>query len=99
MRILLGEPQIAVIKKALLEMGGDDANGVRIHLEDKVAEFNDPDRQKYVRAARDKHHRDGEIEVDEDACISKGDDPGAYVQAWVWVYAEDAGVKLEKAGG
>lgn len=36
--------------------------------------------------------RDGEIEVDESPVISKGDDPGAYVQAWLWVSDEDAGL-------
>lgn len=29
---------------------------------------------------------DGELEVDGNAIISWGEDPGAYVQAWVWVY-------------
>lgn len=99
MRILLSDEQIAIIKKALLAVGGDDANGVRIHIEDKVAEHDDPDRQKYVKAAQDKIHKDGEVEIDDDADISKGEDPGAYVQAWVWVYAEDAGVNAAKAGG
>jgi len=35
---------------------------------------------------------DGDFEVDPGAVVSKGDDPGAYVQAWVWVdgkYAPD----------
>ena len=27
----------------------------------------------------------GEIEVDRNAHISRGDDRGAYVEAWVWV--------------
>jgi len=31
----------------------------------------------------------GEIEVDSDAIISYGDDPGAYVAAWVWVPFEE----------
>lgn len=39
----------------------------------------------YRRAAKEQHHRDGEIEVDDDAKVSLGDDPGAYVQAWIWV--------------
>jgi DNA-binding SARP family transcriptional activator len=38
------------------------------------------------RAAAVKHwHKDGEIEIDEGAKVSLGGDPGAYVQAWVWV--------------
>ena len=40
--------------------------------------------------ACEKWHRDGEIEIDLDAKVSRGDDPGAYVQAWVWVYFPDS---------
>lgn len=35
--------------------------------------------------ARALYARDGEIEIDDDAVISRGSDGGAYVQAWVWV--------------
>lgn len=45
--------------------------------------------QRYREAARARWHRDGEIEIDDNAKVSLGDDPGAYVQAWVWVV--DAG--------
>ena len=38
----------------------------------------------YVEAAM-AMQRDGEIEVDENAEVSLGDDAGAYVQAWLWV--------------
>jgi superfamily II RNA helicase len=33
--------------------------------------------------------REGECEVDDNALVSKGDDDGAYVQAWVWVANDD----------
>lgn len=32
---------------------------------------------------------EGEIEVDDNASISGGDDDGAYVAAWVWVPFRD----------
>ena len=35
--------------------------------------------------ARELYHEEGEIEVDNDARVSAGDDDGAYVAAWVWV--------------
>jgi hypothetical protein len=44
---------------------------------------------QYRAAARRDHHKDGECEVDENALISKGEDGGAYVQAWVWVDDSD----------
>jgi predicted transcriptional regulator len=43
-----------------------------------------------IDAAVERHHIDGDVEVDLwDAGVSFGDDPGAYVKAWVWVPAED----------
>lgn len=38
----------------------------------------------YVIAAQLKS-RDGELEIDSNALVSKGDDEGAYVMAWLWV--------------
>lgn len=47
----------------------------------------------YVKRARETQHRDGEVEIDEGAAVSRNDDEaggsGAYVQAWVWVPDED----------
>jgi hypothetical protein len=39
----------------------------------------------YRDRAEKLHCVDGEIEVDSNARISRGDDHGAYVEAWVWV--------------
>ncbi len=41
--------------------------------------------KQYIDAARLQYESEGEVEFDDDARISHGDDPGAYVQAWVWV--------------
>jgi hypothetical protein len=38
-----------------------------------------------IELAREQWASDGEIEIDDNAIISEGEDPGAYVQAWVWV--------------
>lgn len=46
--------------------------------------------QEYRQAARRRYARDGEIEIDENAKVSRGSDPGAYVQAWVWVPDDEA---------
>lgn len=45
----------------------------------------DPADQAYRDAARRLHHRGGDIEIDDNAVVSRGDDPGAYVQAWIWI--------------
>jgi hypothetical protein len=41
------------------------------------------------RAASELYGRDGELEFDDDAKISRGDEDGAYVQCWRWIYYED----------
>jgi hypothetical protein len=47
--------------------------------------------QTYRELAKEQYHRDGEIEIDPDAPVSRSAydscerDDGAYVQAWVWV--------------
>lgn len=38
--------------------------------------------RQLIEAARDRHHQDGECEIDGDAVVRKGNDD-AYVQAWV----------------
>lgn len=45
------------------------------------------------RQAAFKRQKDGEIEFDADAIVSHGNDGGAYVQAWVWIGDDEAGVK------
>lgn len=43
----------------------------------------------YLNRAFDEHYSEGCVEVDSNAIVSKGEDPGAYVQAWVWVYDDE----------
>lgn len=39
----------------------------------------------YIKAARNMHQDGGSVEIDDGAVVSKGTDPGAYVEARVWV--------------
>lgn len=39
----------------------------------------------WFRQAAMERSKDGELEVDDGAIVSRGDDAGAYVQAWLWV--------------
>ncbi len=47
----------------------------------------------YIDEAKAIYQADGELEIDEDATVSRNDDAasshGAYVQAWVWVGDQD----------
>lgn len=61
-------------------------------LVEQVRRFLSPLRKKYVAAADKQYGKDGEIEIDHNAVWSPGEDHGAYVQAWVWVYACAAGI-------
>lgn len=55
---------------------------------------NDPRDELFRKSAKLSHHKEGEIEIDEKAEVSHGDDNGAYVQAWVWVPASNIGEGL-----
>lgn len=55
--------------------------------------------EEYRLRAREQFGRDGEVEIDDSAEVSRdaerygttpAGDPGAYVAAWVWVYAPEA---------
>lgn len=55
----------------------------------------DFEREPAIRAlAKEQVEVEGELEIDDDAVVSEGDDNGAYVQAWVWVRFD--GTKLDK---
>ena len=48
-----------------------------------------PTDEQYRSAASRQYQKDGEVEIDQLAPVSKAEgnpDKGAYVQAWVWVY-------------
>jgi hypothetical protein len=55
-----------------------------------------PTDEEYIKTAEELYGEDGKIEIDDGAIVSRGDDPGAYVQAWVWVYKADVDPKYEE---
>lgn len=57
-----------------------------------------PELEHYRQRAWELFHEDGEIEIDECAVVSLGEDPGAYVMAWVWVPARRAQRKKARKG-
>ncbi len=79
---------------ALVDAGLDFGTCTRVFGKRDESELQDA----YYEAARDKESP-GEIEVDDNAIISKGDEPpGAYVMAWVWVSDNDAGIAEDDDG-
>lgn len=84
MRLLkLTDDQCKLIPSDLLTQEPDFAECVSYH-----AKKQDPALNVYRDAAGN-----DDIEVDDNAIVSKGDDNGAYVMAWVWVSDEDAGIE------
>jgi hypothetical protein len=53
--------------------------------------FGSDEFDSYVQAAR-LHVREGELEVDTPAVVSRGADDGAYVMAWIWIDNQEAGI-------
>ena len=54
------------------------------------------DDSKYAYAAKRKYLRfgtDGDVSFDDDPMMSHGGDGGSFVNAWLWVSDEEAGVK------
>lgn len=95
-RVSLTLEEIALIQAALSPLTVELAKALRYRLDQHIAEELDPKHRAAVAAYRAAVHvRDGEIEIDDDAEVSTGDDPGAYVMVWTWVDAMDAGVCTE----
>jgi len=64
---------------------------------DLIREELNPVRRGMVKAYQNAvKPQDGQLEIDNDAEVSLGDDPGAYVMTWTWVPAEDAGFMPEE---
>lgn len=71
---------------------------LRTALHRLQAAFPNEKRDRLVRAAQNhEKYEEGVLEVDDGALISDGGDPGAYVQAWLWVYYTDAGLTEDGA--
>jgi hypothetical protein len=65
---------------------------LEVTFSDCVQAFGDTEGDPYIIAARDQYQRDGAIEIDTPAVVSRGADPGAYVMAWLWVDNATAGL-------
>ena len=69
------EPEPRVSKRSLRTMSFNAIYRRQVMKSDKW----------FCTRAKELYHRDGQIEVNGNARISRGDDEGAYVEAWVWV--------------
>ncbi len=54
-----------------------------------AAVVREPATPNEIERARDDHEVVGEIEIDDDALVSRTPGGGTWVQAWVWIQNED----------
>jgi ribosomal protein L12E/L44/L45/RPP1/RPP2 len=93
MQLQLTDDQIAYLLAAAGAKPEDTVlESLAAVLNERIASNTDETDQKYREAADNEYGRDGECEIDDGAPVSRGDDPGAYVQAWVWVSNAEAGI-------
>jgi hypothetical protein len=62
----------------------------------RAIEMKGDDRDARIVALAQAQARDGELEIDEGAVVSEGDDNGAYVSAWLWVDFADTEFDKER---
>lgn len=75
--ISIWEQIASLIQPEMPEIAGKIGDNLRDHL--------DPSLKPYVQHAQEEYNDEGRTEVDDNAIVSYGTDPGAYVMAWVWV--------------
>lgn len=86
MWINLTKGDVELVKIALKDKGAPFERIIK-EIDETVVEQEAPAAVKY-REEASKLAKDGELEIDDGAVVSMGDDPGAYVMAWVWVADE-----------
>ena len=61
----------------------------------RLTEAPEPTDEAYRTAAM--QYANDDFEVDSDAVVSRGGDPGSWVMSWIWITDEKAGVKSDDA--
>lgn len=93
-RVPLTETEIKILVGMLDGFDGQIINSLQEKFIALVKENQDSEYQRLVAAYRAGVTKleDGAIEMDDDAEVSIGEDPGAYVMVWTWVSNVDAGL-------
>jgi len=60
-----------------------------LEFQDCIEVFGENENNQFVLAAREFHHKDGVLEIDDTTVVSESEDNGAYVMSWVWVDGSD----------
>lgn len=84
-KALVLQSECTILAKAL-RTGSPKATFEAMKVVERLREAFKAYEPSKVAQAEAEYHKDGEIEIDEGAVCSRGEDSGCYVQAWVWVY-------------
>lgn len=91
MWIRFDEEELKLVIAALMPVGPlADSLTARLTEELNQPEDERVETELYLEVANETYGREGELEFDEDAAVSLGDDPGAYVMCWRWVSEDTA---------
>ena len=72
-----------------MSANSDPFNDAKVVTEaDLISTAYEPNENRYIKAARRKWCRDGEIEINDWPLVSCSE-RGAYVQAWLWISDDD----------
>jgi hypothetical protein len=88
----LNADEIKLCIKALRKSGLEHVKDLIEKLSDGLDEYAKERKawDQYRGLAKDQYEDEGTLEIDDNAIVSRCDDgAGAYVQAWVWVQAEN----------
>jgi hypothetical protein len=104
MYVHLTPEELAIVLKGLSDsnlvdhdpVSGSERVRLRAELYKKYQESQDSAAQAldlaFVTAAQNRHQDDSVCKIDDGALVSKGEDPGAYVMAWLWITNAEAGL-------
>ncbi|PZR92023.1 MAG: hypothetical protein DI537_14450 [Stutzerimonas stutzeri] len=98
MWINLDKDQLELVKATLSVMPQTHpvTAGIIRKIDETIADAAEPG--GWADKARELYGEDGKVEIDGDAVVSTGEDPGAYVMAWVWVTEDEMGISAECEG-
>ena len=92
-RVRLTDTEIKILIGLTAGFDGAIIQGLHDRFVELSRENDDPSYRFMAQAYRDAViPKDGELEMDDDAEVSMGDDPGAYVMVWTWVSDDDADI-------
>jgi hypothetical protein len=84
--VQLTEEQMLLIVDRLAHIDTPEVTAVIAKMNARLKPADPVLDQDFLEAARKNHGSEGGLEFDYEAVVSYGDDDGAYVMGWKWIY-------------